>query len=578
MARLGTVIDNKYEILKEIGKGGMSTVYLAMDKRLNKQWAIKELRRIPGNENNKILVKSLIIEANMMKKLDHPSLPRVVDIIDNGQTIYVIMDYIEGESLKTVLSVSGAQSQKKVVEWAKQLCEVLRYLHSQNPPIIYRDMKPSNIMLKPEGNLKLIDFGIAREYKEKNLADTVSLGTRGYAAPEQFGGKGQTDARTDIYCLGVTLYHLITGKNPTEPPYEIYPIRKWNPSLSSGLEAIIAKCTQLNPNDRYQDCDELMYALEHYSELDDTYRSKQKKKLKLFIASLSMSVIMTTSGVVFNYLKTTANDESYEQLVNISPSADYDKKMESYISAIDLYKYKYDAYIKMLEAYNANYTFGQNESNQFIKYYSEAFYGEGNDEYHVSDEKYAELNYLAGTTYLYLYDIDNENYSLKVPAQKARPFFEKVVNGGNTKFDNYTLAEAYYVLCEFYDNFVGNKANTKEPSKDMYENLLDSIEKAIVNLEEYMNEEDDDNGEKPYIVLTIYEEFTNLLVGQKKGLAGREIEFDRVESIMKQIYDNTLKISVVLEKCTEKQDKILNNHDSYIEEIKAAYRIMEERK
>lgn len=578
MARLGTVIDNKYEILKEIGKGGMSTVYLAMDKRLNKQWAIKELRRIPGNENNKILVKSLIIEANMMKKLDHPSLPRVVDIIDNGQTIYVIMDYIEGESLKTVLSVSGAQSQKKVVEWAKQLCEVLRYLHSQNPPIIYRDMKPSNIMLKPEGNLKLIDFGIAREYKEKNLADTVSLGTRGYAAPEQFGGKGQTDARTDIYCLGVTLYHLITGKNPTEPPYEIYPIRKWNPSLSSGLEAIIAKCTQLNPNDRYQDCDELMYALEHYSELDDTYRSKQKKKLKLFIASLSMSVIMTTSGVVFNYLKTTANDESYEQLVNISPSADYDKKMESYISAIDLYKYKYDAYIKMLEAYNANYTFGQNESNQFIKYYSEAFYGEGNDEYHVSDEKYAELNYLAGTTYLYLYDIDNENYSLKVPAQKARPFFEKVVNGGNTKFDNYTLAEAYYVLCEFYDNFVGNKANTKEPSKDMYENLLDSIEKAIVNLEEYMNEEDDDNGEKPYIVLTIYEEFTNLLVGQKKGLAGREIEFDRVESIMKQIYDNTSKISVVLEKCTEKQDKILNNHDRYIEEIKAAYRVMEERK
>ena len=578
MARLGTVIDNKYEILKEIGKGGMSTVYLAMDKRLNKQWAVKELRRIPGNENNKILVKSLIIEANMMKKLDHPSLPRVVDIIDNGETIYVIMDYIEGESLKTVLSVSGAQSQKKVVEWAKQLCEVLRYLHSQNPPIIYRDMKPSNIMLKPEGNLKLIDFGIAREYKEENLADTVSLGTRGYAAPEQFGGKGQTDARTDIYCLGVTLYHLITGKNPTEPPYEIYPIRKWNPALSSGLEAIILKCTQLNPDDRYQDCNELMYALEHYSELDDTYRSKQKKKLKLFVASLGMSAVMAISGTVFNHLKVSANDESYEQLVNISPSADYDEKIESYISAINLYKYKYDAYIKLLEAYNANYTFGQKESNQFIKYYSEAFYGDGNDEYDVKDENYAKLNYLAGTTYLYLYDIDNEDYTLKVPAEKAYPFFEKVVNGGNTNYKNYALAESYYVLCQFYKDFVSNKANTNEPSKDMYVKLLDSVEKAIVNLEKYLNEGKDEKGEKPYIVLTIYEEFTKLLVGQKKGLAGTGTEFDKVENIMKRIYDNTSNMYVVQEKCTEKQNHITDNYDKNIEEIKAAYKVMEERK
>ena len=204
MTQNGTVIDNKYEILKMIGKGGMSVVYLAMDKRLNKQWAVKEIKKESNGKNNEVIVQSLLAEANLMKRLDHPSLPRIVDIIDNGKTIYVVMDYIEGEPLDKILNEYGAQPQELVIEWAKQLCDVLDYLHSQSPPIIYRDMKPANIMLKPEGNLKVIDFGIAREYKELNLADTVSLGTKGYAAPEQFGGKGQTDARTDIYCLGVT--------------------------------------------------------------------------------------------------------------------------------------------------------------------------------------------------------------------------------------------------------------------------------------------------------------------------------------------------------------------------------------
>lgn len=198
MAVIGTYIDDKYEILKEIGHGGMSVVYLAMDKRLNKQWAIKELQKKARDANNEIVIQSAIAEANMIKKLDHPALPRIVDIIDEQDVIYVVMDYIEGETLDYVVNQYGAQSQEQVIDWAKQLCQVLHYLHTRTPPIIYRDMKPANVMLKPDGNLKVIDFGIAREYKSSNLQDTICLGTRGYAAPEQFGGQGQTDARTDI--------------------------------------------------------------------------------------------------------------------------------------------------------------------------------------------------------------------------------------------------------------------------------------------------------------------------------------------------------------------------------------------
>lgn len=324
MARMGEIIDGKYEILREVGRGGMSVVYLAMDKRLNKQWAIKEFRKDKDDVSKQVALKALLDEANLMKKLDHPTLPRIVDIIDNRQTVYVIMDYIEGESLNKVLDAYGAQPQEAVIEWAKQLSDVLDYLHTQNPPVIYRDMKPANIMLKPDGTVRLIDFGIAREYKEGKAGDTEAIGTRGYAAPEQFGGKGQTDARTDIYSLGVTLYHLVTGKNPAEPPYEIYPIRHWNPAFSSGLEWLIQKCTQLNPNDRYQSCAEVTYVLENLEKFDAEYKKKKKSRFNIFITTLILTIVFTIVSVGSFIGSTTAKQNSYDSLI--------DEK--SYISAM----------------------------------------------------------------------------------------------------------------------------------------------------------------------------------------------------------------------------------------------------
>lgn len=137
MAEIGSVIAGKYEILTEIGHGGMSVVYLAMDTHLNKQWAVKEIRKKGNGRNDEVIVNSLLAEANMMKRLDHPSLPRIVDIIDNGVTIFVVMDYIEGESLDKILAEYGAQPEELVVGWAKQLCDALSYLHSQKSYTIH---------------------------------------------------------------------------------------------------------------------------------------------------------------------------------------------------------------------------------------------------------------------------------------------------------------------------------------------------------------------------------------------------------------------------------------------------------
>ena len=144
-----------------------------------------------------------------MKKINHPSLPRIVDIGEDDEFIYIVEDFFEGEALDRQLKIRKRFDEATVVEWAKQLCGILYYLHSLEPAIIYRDMKPANIIVTSDNIVKLIDFGIAREYKQDSGSDTSYMGTRGYAAPEQYG-TSQTDARTDIYSLGVTLYHLLT--------------------------------------------------------------------------------------------------------------------------------------------------------------------------------------------------------------------------------------------------------------------------------------------------------------------------------------------------------------------------------
>ncbi len=338
MLEIGSLIEGKYKILNKIGQGGMSVVYLAMNEKANKQWAVKEIRK-DGMKDFEVVKQGLVVETDMLKKLSHPNLPSIVDIIDEEDTFLIVMDYIQGNPLSKSLDEFGAQSQDNVINWAKQLCDVLGYLHTRTPAIIYRDMKPANIMLKPNGDVTLIDFGTAREFKEKNIADTTCLGTIGYAAPEQFGGMGQTDARTDIYCLGATLYHLVTGCSPCEPPYEIKPITQINPNLSSGLEKIILKCTQRNPEDRYQSAAELKYDLEHISEIDDVYIKKQKRVVKLFLSTLILTVTFAIASVwgyvsaeslkKANYdfiLKNAVNYEDYYKAILTDPTV-----IEAYI-------------------------------------------------------------------------------------------------------------------------------------------------------------------------------------------------------------------------------------------------------
>lgn len=252
----GELFKDRYKIIGILGQGGMGSVYLAENIKLGTLWAIKEI-----GKHGKTRI-DFLAEPNILKKLEHPALPRIFDILEDDENIYIVVDYIEGDSLDSKLKEAGSFPETTVLEWAKQLCGVLQYLHENTPnPIIYRDMKPANIIVTKSGALKLIDFGIAREYKAKAENDTVYIGTRGYAAPEQYG-TGQTSAVTDIYSLGVTLYQLLTGKSPNEPPYEIKPVRYFNRELSADIERIIGKCTRQDPSGRYQSIAELWADIE----------------------------------------------------------------------------------------------------------------------------------------------------------------------------------------------------------------------------------------------------------------------------------------------------------------------------
>lgn len=562
MTANGTIIADKYEVLKEIGRGGMSVVYLAMDKNLNKQWAVKEIRKKGSGKNDEIVVNSLLAEANMMKKLDHPSLPRIVDIIDNGTTIYVVMDYIEGESLDKVLNEYGAQPEELVIGWAKQLCDALSYLHSQKPPIIYRDMKPANVMLKPEGNIKIIDFGIAREYKEQNLADTTVLGTKGYAPPEQYSG--QTDARSDIFALGMTMHHLLTGVDPRSG--EAYAsARQWNPELSEGIEAIIDKCVEPASENRYQNCAELLYDLEHPHEITRDYKRKQRRKLGAFITSIALCVIGLISGFACKTAATNLNNSTYEALVSVMDSTSLDEKIDSYKEAIGIYPNETEAYLKMLEAYENEGKFSKSENDEFL-----ALYNANKEGFDTTTVEVAELNYKTGMMYFNYYTDEDGNYSFGERVQKAYSFFSSnYENKENVvAFEQQSLSDCYYQICSFYKKYVLASATVEEASKEDYEALFAIINEALEDVET----------EGAYDKLTLYNGTFMFLYDQRASMVSVNVEQSTVTDMLKNVYEKANSLTVQKEQSKKLQKEITDNYKKYKEAIERNYKNAEERR
>lgn len=531
MLEIGSLVDGKYRIIDKVGQGGMSVVYMARNERANKTWAIKEVRK-DGTQNFEVVKQGLIVETDMLKRLNHPHLPSIIDVIDGEGSFLIVMDFIEGKTLSDVLKEYGAQPQESVIDWAKQLCDVLGYLHSRHPAIIYRDMKPSNVMLKSDGNVVLFDFGTAREYKTASLEDTTCLGTRGYAAPEQYGGHGQTDGRTDIYCLGATMYHLLTGHNPSEPPYEMYPIRQWNPGLSAGLESIILKCTQNNPIDRYQSCAELYYALENYEEMDVKFRKKQVSRFRKFVIPATLAVVFGVGALGFHLAEVSTKSNNYDAYLTAARNSTVKSdEIENYEKAINLDPSRSDAYLDLLEEGFLDDNVLTSEESEELRSILIA-YGNGKNtnevEFKKNTEGYDEFAYEAGIAYYY-------KFEEKSNKKNAKGYFEVAASSTTLDAQKVERAKRLYAISDYYSK-IGIVDETGDASITYRDYWNDLVELSEGNLVEVDNER---------TALIMYEELATQIVShavdfKNDGVTKEEMQeqLDNIEAHLTTDFQN----------------------------------------
>ncbi len=460
MAIIGSVINNRYIIEKEIGQGGMSTVYLARDQKLNVFYALKEIQKETENE---IITETSMTEVNLLKDLNNRHIPRVIDIIDAGVNIFVVQDFIQGRSLDDILEEQKKVPQEIVVEWMKQMCDVLYYLHERN--IIHRDIKPGNIMLNASSNnnsageITLIDFGIARTYKKGKTKDTVAFVTEAFAAPEQIKRLSQSDARTDIFSLGLTMYTLLTGKYPDET-YKLEPITSIDNTLSDGLESIIIKCTQENPNDRYQNCLELMYDLEHYRENEERYLKKQRKKLAIFSVFVSLSILFLFLSLLFGTLSANVQQKNYDALLESASSA------ENCINAIGIAPERIEGYKKLWnDFYNDDSQITYEELSSMKKLFSD-------NSSIKEDSEFATLNYTIGEAVWFNYCgteeelLNNKTISDKVKGDKAADFFQNVISYASDDSDDSEIKE-YAQSFLVWNEYINIRNNADQTGDDL---------------------------------------------------------------------------------------------------------------
>ncbi len=259
-----TLLIGRYQLVSRIGQGGMGAVYKAIDTRIDDRFvAIKEMSKagLPaaGLEEAEAAFER---EARLLGKLLHPNLPRIHDHFTENDRSYLVMDFIDGETLEEYLEHTRHDPLpvEQVVNWAEQLCDVLSYLHNHQPPIIFRDLKPANVMISESGHIFLIDFGIARFFKPGQSHDTVALGSPGYAAPEQYG-KAQSTPRSDLYSLGALIHCLLTGDDPSERPFFFRQASQANPAVSPGLSALLQRMLAMDAEHRPANAQEVLQAL-----------------------------------------------------------------------------------------------------------------------------------------------------------------------------------------------------------------------------------------------------------------------------------------------------------------------------
>lgn len=367
--REGDIVDGSWEVIKQIGQGGSGTVYLVRDIELNRLLALKEVP-VRNTDQGKRQAKAVVAEVSLLKSLSHPSIPRILKMTHDEHSILIIMDYIEGYSLRSLIAKKDYIEEALIIKWGLALCDTLKYLHNRNPKVIYRDLKPHNVMLSNENHLFLMDFGISREVgPDFDYSKEDRVGTKGYAAPEMRAKNAWFDERSDIYALGRTLYFLATRNSPSleklpngqELP--ILPIRQYDASRSVGLEKIIEKATAYKPKDRYQSVEEMIYDLKNIDKMSEGYIRTIKRRattIYTLFGTLVLGVFLLGSGALYSQMATT---DAYNQAISKGKTS---QDLDALVSASKIMPSEVEPYLEMVKIYRSNGHFTSEDEFQLL--------------------------------------------------------------------------------------------------------------------------------------------------------------------------------------------------------------------
>ena len=609
----GTCI-GRYRIDSELGRGGTSVVYLATDLHLGKQWAVKVILQEGSGvrKGNSVpeaagSMSALLEEAELMKRLDHPALPRIIDILEQDGMLILVMDYVKGDNLASLLARAGPFGESIVREWMYQLAAVLEYLHGQDPPVIYRDMKPANVIRKPDGSLILLDLGIAREYKQDREQDTTTLGTRGYAPPEQYGG-AQTDIRSDIYSLGMTAAELLTGCPPDQDPYlyQTHPFRKLRPEISKEFDSILNRCLAFSPQDRYDSCRELMQDLRRKTvrrekRMHKRKRPESRKKIrhpgagkkgkwsvgkekrrvytegrkqtgiekrempesvrKKVRAAVLAGLVILGSAAAF-YFRETSKPDVRAESVQTESAAEPDKLQEIR---------------DFLEVSDSEGILSEESGSVLQQKLAEA-----QTDAQRNTEEWAEVCFAAGRAYLYTYTGNQGSFRGRV--LRAQPLFaealEYMETQGTSSEEEMAGKEAlseekvqeYVRLCDFFAFYVYDREGIAEPGPGECESVLEGI---TLCLDEMKGTAGQETGESAWPQLTLLQSMEAMLGEYRQNFADAGIPQESVLRILQQVEEKTASLPVKREKLTKLRDEILQECGERREQITRTYASIE---
>lgn len=483
------VFNRRYIVVGMLGSGGMGCVFYARSNdALEIERAIKVLNKKEYNENLDILA-----EAYALKKLDHPCIPKVIEILEHDDYVYIVQEYIKGDSLKTIVKKNGKISEKHFLNWMDSIASTVKYLHDQG--IIHRDIKPDNIMLTPDGQIKIIDFGLARSRTEVDEVDEKVIGTLSYTAPERFLKKNAT-VQTDIYGFGTTIYLVATGLKPEsmrKHPKRGLSIMKGNLKkfVTPGVGYILEKSIDVDPNQRYYSFDQILYDIAKVEPFNQSLK-KQKSKERLIMTGLIFGLCLFSTTIVFgfNQLKIEKEDK-YKGIINYGTellgTGKVEESKSTFESGIQLIPNAMAAHQGVMEVYTSekNYDevikYGLNllqekkeakESGEVAYLIGNAYYELGKFEQAtpylqdgVEKSPIVEHNLVLGMNYCGLEEYDK--------AQEVVNSFESTVE--NTDAANYLLAQ------------IGEKQGQMEQAKDYYKTVISKTDKETLRRKAYLS-------------------------------------------------------------------------------------------